>query len=100
LFLVFYDFCCQLFVEQCGVHGEKFVVGTVFDGAFAMAMDKDGTLLSLLGSVAADVDEGFDDIVEGVDIIVVEHHTAAVVFHHGGLVFGLLAYIWFVLFQF
>ena len=46
------------------MHGEKFVVGTVFDGAFAMAMDKDGTLLGLLGSVAADVDEGFDDIVE------------------------------------
>ena len=86
MFLVFYDFCCQLFVEQCGVHGEKFVVGTVFDGAFAMAMDKDGTLLGLLGGVAAYVDEGFDDVVESVDVVVVEDEAASRIFKDVGLI--------------
>jgi hypothetical protein len=62
-----------LFVQKCGVHREKLVVGTMLDGAFPMAMDEDGTLLGLFGRVAADVDKCLDNIVEGVNIVVVEH---------------------------
>ena len=49
----------------------------MFDGAFAVAVDDDGALLGLGGGDAADVDEGFDDIVEGVHIVVVEHQAAS-----------------------
>jgi hypothetical protein len=45
----------------------------VFDSAFAMAVDQNGTLLSLRAADAADVDEGFDDIVKGMHVIVVQH---------------------------
>ena len=52
----------------------------MFDCAFPVAMDQDGTLFGLFGCVTADVDERFDDIVEGVYVIVPEHQLAAVCF--------------------
>lgn len=79
----------ELFVEQGGVHGQEGVVATVFDGAFAVAVDEDGALLGLLVGDAADVDKRFDDVVEGVDVVVVEDEAAAGVFEHGGFVVGL-----------
>ena len=82
------------------MHGKEFGIGAVLDGAFAVAVDEDGALLGLLSSVAADVDEGLDDVVEGVHVVVPEYQLAAVVFEDGGFVFRLGAYIWFILFQF
>ena len=76
----------ELFVEECGVHGKEGVVAAVFYGAFAVAVDKDGALLGLGVGDAANVDEGFDDVVEGVDIVVVEDEVAAGVFEYVGFV--------------
>ena len=61
----------------------------MFDGTFAVAMDEDGALLSLGIGDTTDVDEGFDYVVEGVDIVVVEYQAAAGVFEGGGFVVGL-----------
>ena len=72
----------------------------MFDSAFAVAVYEDSTLLGLLGGVTADVDEGLDDIVEGMHVIVPQHQLAAVVFEYCGLVFRLRAYVWFIFFQF
>ena len=69
----------------------------MFDGAFPVTVDENGALLSLLGGVAADVDERFDDIVEGVYVIVPEHQLAAVVFEDGGFIVCLGTYIWLIL---
>jgi hypothetical protein len=63
----------ELLVEEGGVHGEECFVAAMLDGAFAMAVNKDGALLGLRGTDAADVDEGLDDVVEGVYVVVVEH---------------------------
>ena len=98
--MLLYDFSCQLFVEQRGVHGEQLFVAAVFDGAFAASVDDDGALFCLFVGVAADVDKGFDDIIESVHVVVVEHQLATAIFQHGGFVFSLWTYVWFVLFQF
>ena len=79
----------ELFVEQGGVHGEEGVVTAVFDGAFALAVDKDGALFGLGIADAADVDKGFDYIVEGMDVVVVENEVAARVFEDFGFVMRL-----------
>ena len=63
----------ELLVEQGGVHGEEGFVAAVLDGAFAVAVDEDGALLGLGVRDAADVDEGLDDVVEGVYVVVVKH---------------------------
>ena len=55
------------------MHGKKFRVGAMFNGAFAVAVDEDSALFGLLGGVAADVDERLDDIVESVHVVVPEH---------------------------
>ena len=65
-----------MFVEQGSVHGQERVVAAVFDGTFAMAVDENGALLCLGVRDAADVDKGFDDIVERVNIVVVQHEVA------------------------
>lgn len=75
-----------MFVEKGCVHGEEGVVAAVFDGAFAMAVDEDGALLSLGIGDATDVDEGFYDVVEGVDVVVVEDEAASRIFKDVGLV--------------
>ena len=62
-----------MFVQQSSVHGEKFGVGAMFDGAFPVAMHEDGTLFGLLGGMSADVDKRLDDVVESVDIVVPKH---------------------------
>ena len=67
-------------------------MGTMLDGAFPMAMDEDGTLLGLFGRVAADVDEGLDDVVEGVDVVVVQNKVASGVFEDIGIVLRLGGY--------
>ena len=95
-----HDFGGELFVEEGSVHGEEGFVAAVLDGAFAVAVDEDGALFRLFGGMAADVDQGFDDIVEGVDIVVPQHKAASVVFQNRGLIVRLGAYIWFVLFHF
>jgi hypothetical protein len=43
----------------------------MLDGAFAVTMNQDSTLLGLRVGDAADVNKGFDDIVEGVYVVVV-----------------------------
>ena len=68
------------------MHGEKCVVAAMFDGAFAVAVDEDGALLSLGIGDTTDVDEGFDDVVEGVDVIVVEDEAASRIFKDVGLI--------------
>lgn len=82
------------------MHGQEVAVGTVLDGALAMAVYKDGTLLGLLCGVAAYVDEGFDDVVEGVHVVVVKHYGSTMVFEGGDFVFCLWADVWFLGFQF
>ena len=81
------------------MHGEEGVVASVFDRAFAVAVDEDGALLSLGIGDTTDVDEGFDYVVEGVDVVVPQHQLAAVVFEDGGFVFRLGTYVWFVFFH-
>lgn len=76
----------ELFVEQSCVHGKEGVVTAVFDGTFSMAVDKYGALLGLGIGYAADVDECFDYIVEGVDIVIVQNQIAAGIFEDGGFV--------------
>ena len=71
------DFCGQLFVEQSGVHGEQGLVASVLDGAFAVAMDEDGTLFGLDGRDAADVNECLDDIVESMHVVIIQDKTTA-----------------------
>lgn len=78
----------ELFVEQSCVHGKEGVVTAVFDGTFSMAVDQDGALLGLGIGYAADVDERFDYIVEGVDIVIVQNQIAAGIFEDGGFVVG------------
>lgn len=68
------------------MHGEEGVVAAVFDRAFAVAVDEDGTLLSLGIGDTTDVDEGFDDVVEGVDVVVVEDEAASRIFKDVGLI--------------
>ena len=68
------------------MHGEEGVVASVFDRAFAVAVDEDGALLSLGIGDTTDVDEGFDDVVESMDIIVVKHKVASRVFEDCGIV--------------
>ena len=68
------------------MHGEEGVVASVFDRAFAVAVDEDGALLSLGIGDTTDVDEGFDDVVEGVDVIVVEDEAASRIFKDVGLI--------------
>ena len=80
-----YYFRGELFVEQGGMHGQECLIVAVFDSAFAMAMNQNGALLGLGGADAADVDKSFNDIVEGVYVVVVEYQTAARVFEHIGL---------------
>jgi len=80
---LFYNFGGELLVEQGGVHGEEGVVAPVFYGAFAVAVDEDGALFGLLVGDAADVDERFDDVVEGVYVVVVQYEAAAGVFEYG-----------------
>ena len=75
-----------MFVEQGGVHGQKSVVASMLDGAFAVAVYKDGALLGLGIGDAADVHECFDDVVESMDIIVVKHKVASRVFEDCGIV--------------
>ena len=53
------------------MHGEQHVVTSVFDRAFSVAVDQDGTLLGLGCGNATDIHQGFDDIVKGVHIVVV-----------------------------
>ena len=83
----------ELLVEQGGVHGQECLIVAVFDGAFAVAMNQNGALLSLGGADAADVDKSFNDIVEGVYVVVVEYQTAARVFQHCGIVLSLGRYL-------
>lgn len=68
------------------MHGEEGVVAAVFDGAFAVAVDEDGALLSLGIGDTTDVDEGFDDVVESVDVVVVEDEAASRIFKDVGLI--------------
>ncbi len=86
LFSLSYYLGGELLVEQGGVHGQEGLVAAVLDGAFAVAVHQDGTLLCLRDADAADVDEGLDDIVEGVHVVVVQHKTTAGVFQHCGIV--------------
>ena len=59
------------------MHGQEVVVAAVLDGAFAVAVDKNGALLGLCIGDAASVHKRFDDVVEGVDVVVVQHEAAA-----------------------
>ena len=68
------------------MHGEEGVVAAVFDGAFAVAVDEDGALLSLGIGDTTDVDEGFDYVGEGVDVVVVEDGAASRIFKDVGLI--------------
>lgn len=71
----------------------------MFDCAFPVAMDQDGTLFGLFGCVTADVDECLDDIVKSVNVVVPQHQLAATVFKHNSLIFRLGTYVWFVFFH-
>ena len=59
------------------MHGQEVVVAAVLDGAFAVAVDKNGALLGLSIGDAANVHKRLDDVVEGVDVVVVQHEAAA-----------------------
>ena len=69
----------ELFAEEGGVHGKEVFVTSGLDDAFASVVDEDGALLGLFVGVAADVDEGFDDVVEGVVVVVVDNEAASAV---------------------
>ncbi len=97
---VFDNFTGELFVQQSGVHRQQVTVRAVFYGAFSVAMDQNGALFGLLSGVATDVDKGFDDVVEGMDIVVIKHQLATVILQYGCFIFCLWTYVWFVLFQF
>ena len=71
------------------MHGEEFFVTAVFDNAFAGVVDHDGALLGLLVGVPADVDKCFDDIIEGVVVVVVEYQFATAVVEQFHLLFFL-----------
>ena len=79
----------ELLVQQGSVHGQEVVVAAMFYGTLAVAVDQNGALLGLGIGDAADVDQRLDDVVEGVDIVVVEYQAAAGVFEGGGFVVGL-----------
>ena len=49
----------------------------MFDSAFAVAVHEYSALLCLRGADAADVDKGLDDVIEGVDVVVVEHQATS-----------------------
>lgn len=64
-------------------HGDEVIDVSHFDGAFALEVDDHGALLCLLWGVVAYLDEGLDDVVEGVDLIV-EDYQIMTVFDAGG----------------
>jgi hypothetical protein len=66
-------------------HDGHFVEGTGFDGAFAFEMDDPRALFGLFRLVFADFDEGFDDVIKRVHVVV-EHNQVP----HFGLFGGLL----------
>ena len=68
-----------MFVEERCVHGKEFFVAAGLDDALAGVVNHDGALLGLLVGVTADIDERFDDIVEGVVVVVGNDELAAVV---------------------
>lgn len=70
------DFGSELFVEQSGMHGQQGGIATIFDHAFATAVNQNGALLRLALGMATDVDQSFDHIVESVIIVVVKHQLA------------------------
>ena len=78
------------------MHGEQFLVAAGLDDAFAGVVNHDGALLGLFEGVAADVDQSFDNIVEGVVVVVVDNQFATVVVKQ----FDVLLLLFFVFFQF
>ena len=87
------DFGGELLVEECGMHGKELFVAAVFYDTFSGVVYHDGTLLGLFVGVAADIDEGFDDIVESVVVVVVDNQVAAAVVKQ----FNILFFLGFVL---
>ena len=68
------------------MHRQQVAVGPLFDYAGAVAVHEDGALLSLGIGDTTDVDEGFDYVVEGVDVVVVEDEAASRIFKDVGLI--------------
>jgi hypothetical protein len=59
-----------------GAHAGQFIKGTMLNGTLPFVMNQQGTLLGLLWLVAAYIDEGFNDVVEGIYVIVVHNQVA------------------------
>lgn len=78
------------------MHGQEVAVGALFDDAGSVAVDEDGALFGLLFGVSADIYKSFDDVVEGVHVVVVEEEAATAVFEHGGFFGGLWANVGFL----
>jgi hypothetical protein len=63
-------------VVDGGAKGLQLLVRADFDGTLPFVMNEQGALLGLLGLVAAHVNQGFDDVVEGVYLVVVHDQVA------------------------
>ena len=72
------------------MHGEQLLIASCLDDALAGVVYHYGTLLGLFVSVAADVDECFDDIVEGVVVIIVDYQFATAVVKEFDILFFFL----------
>ena len=61
------------------MHWQQISIAATFHNAFAGIVNHYGALFGLFVGVAADVDKGFDDIVESVVVVIVDYQLAPVV---------------------
>jgi len=73
-----YDLGAQAGFQEFGTSGLEFRVFPGLHRTFAVIMDDQGTLFGLFEGMLTDIDQGRDDMVKGVDIIVEKYYLSLV----------------------
>jgi hypothetical protein len=66
--------------QKHGAAGFQIVVISGFDGAFTFVVYNPGALLCLKRGVVAGIDEGFNHVVKGVDIVIKQNNLIVLLF--------------------